>query len=291
MTLSKREMVMLAIMIIIGVFFVEYRFVIVPGIDRYDALMEEKQSVQSQVDTIQLNLAIAKQNERKRDENLKEIETLSKRYFDELQMDALLVRTHDLVLEKGFDPSQYQLQPVQVSPLSPQTLGSFDMQYELKNLADTYRSLSDNEPDEPDTEEEVSAVTGDQVEQYQISLTATATYEQIQAFLEAITKLQKSVIVSSLSITPEPIEAEPTPTPEPDETEEPTEPTEPDETEPEPEQKLSIQMTVYYYGLVKLVPTPDDYNSWYREPFVPVEYNPFEPLPAPEETEVEEPEA
>ena len=70
MRLSKRELIMLILLIIVAVIFIEYRFVIIPGIEEYDRLMSEKQAAEAEIQTIELNMAIAKQNESKRDENI-----------------------------------------------------------------------------------------------------------------------------------------------------------------------------------------------------------------------------
>lgn len=286
MKLSKRELVMLIFLVIIAVVFIEYRFIIVPGIARFDALSAKKLQVEDQVNTIQLNLTIAKQNERKRDENLDAISNLAERYFGELHMDAILVRAHDLVLEQGFKLTQYQINPILATTLEPHVYGSFDISYELKTLAKAYQALVEQHA--PQAEISLPAdelISADQVEQVQILINATGTYDQVKAFLDAITNLRRSVVVASLSLIPdlsiEPeIPAEPTVPGEPEPATPIVEPTTPEE------QILTISMTMYYYGIVKLIPEEDEYNEWYREPFIPVTYTPFKqpPSPTPSET-------
>jgi cell division protein FtsL len=46
MRLSKRELIMLILLIIVAVIFIEYRFVIIPGVEEYDRLMSEKQAAE-----------------------------------------------------------------------------------------------------------------------------------------------------------------------------------------------------------------------------------------------------
>lgn len=281
MRLSKREMIMLIFLIIVAVLFIEYRFVIVPGMARYDELTAKKMQTQDRVNTIQLNLAIAKQNEKKRDDNLDAIKDLAKRYFSELQMDAILVRTHDLVMNEGFSPSQYSISTISAVTLEPYMYGSFDISYELKTLAKTYQTLREqNVTEEQDSNTPDAPINGDQVEQYQIAISAIGTYDQVKSFLDAINGLQRSVVISSLSLTPD-LSAEPVVTPT-----EPAEPGAPEPTSiPEPatpeDQLLTINMTLYYYGLAKLLPDRDEYNEWYREPFIPVTYTPFKQPPTP----------
>ena len=287
---------MLIFLIIIAVIFIEYRFVIVPSIEEYDRLVSERQDAQLEIQTIDLNMAIAKQNEKKRDDSIQEIKNLADRFFAELKMDALLVRTHDMILEQGLNPLQYQIQQIQVSPLVPDEYSEMEMSYELKNLAQTYWLITGEKAPEEGTGNPGSTVSGDQVEQYQISFSARGTYTQLKAFLDAIRKLQRSIVVSSLTlipdttvIPPEPDITEPDIT-EPGATPTPT-PTPIIELTPEEAdtQLLSIQITLYYYGLVKLIPAEDTFNQWYREPFTPVVYSPFEPLPVPVETVPTEP--
>ncbi len=274
MKLSKRELIMLVLLLIIAIVFIEFRFVVSPMINQYEDLRNEREAVLDEVQAIELNMAIAKQNETKRDENLEQIEQLSERFFSELKKDALLVRTHDIILEQGLNPLQYQFQQIQAVPLVPETYTAAELSYELKNLAETYRLLTDLKEDEIVTEETNSEdVEADSpVEQYQISFNVRGTYDQLNDYLDAVSDLQRSLIVASLSIVPDqnpPVE---------ELTSEET------LTDEENDQFLSIQITLYYYGLTKLIPTEDTFNQWYREPFEPVSYSPFKLLPVPEVT-------
>ena len=278
MKLSKREMVMLIFLIIVSVLFIEYRFVILPGIVRFDELTNKKMQTQDRVNTIKLNLAIAKKNEMQRDDNVDAIKELANHYFSELQIDAILVRTHDLVLENGFDPSQYQLSAITAASLETHIYDSYDMSYALKELAQTYQSLRKPKTNDDIEITEEPGVANAQVEQYQIAFSAMGTYNQVKSFLDSITSIQRSVVVSSISLIPDLTLPDTLPSPDPGTVIEPT-PT-PEVTKPE-EQLLSVNMTLYYYGLAKLIPEADEFNKWYRDPFVPVTYTPFKQPPSP----------
>ncbi len=67
MRLSKREIIMLVLLMIVALVFVEYRFVITPGIEKYEPAPNAMR-FEAEVRTIEMNMAIAKQNETKRDE-------------------------------------------------------------------------------------------------------------------------------------------------------------------------------------------------------------------------------
>jgi cell division protein FtsL len=283
MKLTKLELIMLVLLLIVALIFVEVRYVVNPMIIQHEDLQSERDAVQNDVQTIELNMAIAKQNESKRDENLEQIKQLSKRFFAELQKDALLVRTHDMILEQGLYPIEYQLMPIQALPLIPETYTAAELAYELKNLADTYRLLIGEYDDviiteETDTENTEIDLEGGEttspIEQYQISFNVRGTYEQLNAYLDALAGLQRSLIVASLNIVPDQNLAAEEPI-----TEEPL----PEEILPEEEidQLLSIQITLNYFGLAKLIPTEDAFNQWDREPFTSVIYSPFKPLPVP----------
>jgi|LSQX01.1.fsa_nt_gb Tfp pilus assembly protein PilO len=274
MKLSKREFIMLVLLLIVAIIFIEFRFVINPMINKYDELRSERGVVQDEVQNIELDIAIAKQNESKRDENLEQIKQISKRYFGELQKDALLVRTHDIILEQGLLPTQYSLQQIQTAPLVPETYSAVKLSYEMKDLAETYRLLIEqndevNIPDDEQTGEE--AVAAGPVELYQINFTVRGTYDQLNNYLDALSELKRSLMVASLSLVPD--------------ASQPTDVNDPDivETDEERESFLSMQVTLYYFGLSKLIPEEDQFNQWYREPFVPIAFNPFKPLPVPVE--------
>lgn len=274
MKLSKREIFMIILLMVVALVFIEYRFVIAPSLEQYYALCEKRDSVQNEVQIIEQNMAVAQQNEDRRDENLEHIRQLAEPFFSEPKMDALLVRTHDMILEKGLSPLQYQLQQVQVVPLAPEGYQANRLVYELKDLAETYWLLTDQISEENDdtsyNDASQEGNTGGPLEHYQISFNVIGTYGQLIDYLHALEDLRRSLIVSSMLISPDEMVLQ-------DESQ-------PEMTEEPVEELLTIQVTLSYYGLTKLIPTEDTFNEWYREPFVPVTYSPFKPLPIPVET-------
>ena len=272
MRLSKRELFMVILLLVVAVVFLEFRFVIAPGIEKNEQLNAEREAVENEVNTINLNMAMAKQNEDKLNEDLDQIRLLSKRYFGELAIDALLARTHDMVVEQDLIPTNYQWQQIQLTPLNTASYSETLLSYELKELAQTYGLLTGQIEMLPETEEEQQDVTEEEgstpVEQYQITYTLRGSYRQMLNYLDALHDLQRSLVVSSLMLVPEDIVFEDNETGDIGQA-------------PEEVQILSMQITLNYYGIAKLTPTTDEFNQWYREPFESVEFSPFKELPIP----------
>ncbi len=214
-----------------AVFFIEYRYVITPGIARYDSLTAEKQKVEGPGKYHSVKPGNRQTEREERDENLDHDQDISKTLFWRMQMDALLVRPMISFSRKALARS-IPIQQILASSLAPQTASEFDMTYQLKSLANTYQILTGKEQVKPADPAAPPAVAGDQVEQYQIGINARGSYNQIKSFLDAINNMQRSVVISTLVMVPDLTPPEPTPEPtepgdEPAPTPTPTEPIEP----------------------------------------------------------------
>ncbi len=156
-----------------------------------------------------------------------------------------------MVLEQGLSPLQYQLQQVQALPLVPGSYVSTALTYELKNPAETYRLMTNDDEQAPDPGNEAPGdiVSSSPVEQLQISFSVRGTYRQLNSYLDALHDLQRSLLIASINLVPDATVVQEEPQPG----ELPPDETEPEQTQPEEEQLLSMQITLHYYGH-KLIP-------------------------------------
>ena len=289
MKLSKREIVMLTFLIILGMIFVEYRFVIMPSITQYDELTLKADEVQAQVDTIKLTIATAKNLEKKRDENLVKIKELSVPYIDGVNPDSLLAYTHELVLKHELVLESYSPSAVIVNQMTPEQAIAFNLTYDLKSLAEKYQQIGQATPTPTPTPSE-NADSGqntgnenapkDFVEQYNIIIMAKGTYAQIYSFIQEIQSLNRSIIISNINIQPTTDSVTVPDAASPDVTA-------PDVIVPGQDTILGVELWLNFYGITKLIPADEPINDWSRPAVTGKTDNPFyypTPTPTPQVT-------
>ena len=262
MRLTKREIALLVFLIVIALLFIEYRFVVVPGLARYDTLLNQNSELEGKVNEINVNLAAAKTNQEKIDVNLAQIEKLSNNYLPALKADQLTLFTHEMMQRNGFLPSSYVMTPIQLTTVTPTTVSITDLVYQIKTLSKQFYEYNNeitnptNSATDPGTEPtDTEPVLNDQVEFFSISITATTTYDLILQLLDDLQSYQKTVLISSFSMIP---------------------------TEGN---ILTVNLTINYYGIVKLEDrgslNDTIFDSWPRLPYVGHESDPFDyPVPS-----------
>ena len=263
MKLSKREAILLTILLIIGLFFIEYRLILTPGIRNIQELSKKLDDLDFQYMTINNNLALAKVNEKKRDDNLAAISKLAGPFLDGVTPDSLLVFTHEMLLKHGFTPFNYTPSKVTTKFLQPEPAAVVKINYRLKEISEEYAKLntpsSTSDGKDKSGTEKVSGVN-DMMELYTIQINATGNYNQIRAMLDDYKSLGKTVIVSNLALNPSGVGM------------------------------LSVQLTINYYGIEKLIHSDDAMNQWARktpsvstlDPFTIIPPNPIiSPKPTP----------
>lgn len=256
MRLTKREIVLLVLLILIALTFIEFKFVITPGLNRYYSLVEQNNALDVKIDEIQMNLAAAPNNQKKIDANLVSIEDMSSNYLPAIKVDQLLVFTQELMQRNGFLPTSYIISPVQISMVTPSTINLTELVYQIKTLSNQF-ALFNEEIENPDAvvpvpdeiPAETETLTDDQLEHFAMSISATATYDQILQFLENLHSYQKSILISAFTMSPM------------------------------IGNTLAIEFTLNYYGIEKLVETTSlndtVFVDWTRAPYISHESDPF----------------
>jgi len=247
MKLSKREIVMLSVLLIVAILFVEYRLIIVPGLNRVTALMSTNEQLEAQVDEINLNLASIDNLKKKRDSNLAEIETLSKPFINGLKSDVLLLFTQDLLAQNNLLVSSFGLAPVEIAALTPEAINVLNLTYELADLADQYRALQNagTETPGPKTNMADPNDAAGQVELFSVQVTAVCSYEQLFTMIDQIQKMERTISIANLSVSY-------------------FSPTE-----------INVSMTLQFVGIKKLNEQDDPLIVWTKPALVPSEGNPY----------------
>ena len=243
MKLSKREIIMLTVLIVIAVFFIEARLIITPAMTRVNEMRSQVDSLQAEYQMINYNLAVAENSKKTRDENLVSIEALSMGFLNGVTPDALLHYTHTMLEKHGFMPYNYGPTPIGALLLQTDQVEVSELNYRLKTIAQEYRRLNPSSPtDDPDPGEGGSGTepgsANDIVEIFTVKVSATGSYAQVKALLDDYDSLGKQIIFTNFNMSSAQGEAG----------------------------LLSVSFSINYYGIDKLTPGEDSLNEWVREP-------------------------
>ena len=255
MKLSKREIVMLAVLIIIAIVFIEFRLIITPGIANISKLSVELTSLEADVDEINLNLASIDSLTKTRDKNLAEIDTLSIPFLNGIKPDVLLLFMHDLMQTNLFTPDGYSISTVETAILSADAIEISKLAYQLSDLADQYHQLQSPETSEPSTEPQAQVAEGDgTVELFSIHVTAVGSYAQVISLIDQIKSMNRTMTFSSFNLYYLDVD------------------------------QLQIDLTLQFVGITKITSATDDLTIWTRPEFDGGIEDPYGNIVTPNET-------
>lgn len=265
MKLSKREMIMLILLIIIAVVFLESRFVINPGLEKWNQLSEEKIDTSMQVDQVRIKIDTLEVLEKNLQDMIVKINQDAKPYFDGINPDIMLNYTRDMIMRNGLIIAILTPVDINIIPVEVPDAQLHDDLYRLKELAAQYNGTETDEtiesdpasaptPTPPMTPEDAA----DKIEQYKVVLSLTGYYEQLRTLLVDVAAQNRSIRVNDLSIQ-----------------------------ESLAPGMLDFNLTLEFYGLTKLEKDPTDtLNSWPRAPYDGGSNNPYPTtLPSANETD------
>lgn len=248
MKITKREAILLVLLLIFAVLFAEYQLVVTPGMERYQELESRNDELAAQIDAINLDLLIAEQRKEQRDQTLQEISQYHERFLGELQPSVLLHYTYDLMTRNEFVPSAYTISPVIDAIPFVESVADQDISYALAELVAEYnrlRGVNGDEAADPAAEDrDQEAVSEDEAESDIASLelnefliSGTGTYEQIKALLDDIKQQDKSIVVSLFDLYASENDT------------------------------IDFSMRIQYFGVKKFDPVTDQYSTWPRPGF------------------------
>jgi Tfp pilus assembly protein PilO len=240
MKLSKREAVLLILLLIVALGFMEYMLVYVPGLARFDALTEKNQKVLAQVNEINRLIDSTPSIKTSKEKTLSEIATVAKPFYDQLSTDALLLNTHELLTKSGLKLISYATTDLNVSLIQTEKSQLADLSYQLKKLANDYANAATiiDKPTVTPTPTPIPKTdkTDDKlgaVEIYTIEITTSGSYDQIKQFITSIESLNKSITVTSLVIGSTEVPG-----------------------------TIDVRISINYYGVKKIITEKDPSNTW-----------------------------
>ena len=251
MKLSRREILLLSALLIVGVLFGGYRFVYQPILDRFTALQTEMTSVTAKQDSALLEIATAKLYAERRDKAMESIRTASEGFLPGLPVDSVLLYLHDLVNTCAMQPSVYLVSPEEAIRVVDPPTADTSLAYPIADLAQQYRDFqaatgtaevtpAPTTTPEPTSGAVSSATPADRlVGVLTINVTLSGTYNQGKDFLNGISQLDRTVVVTKVLITPT-------------------------GSETGILQVFNYDIDIEFYGIDKIVTVPDDPFNWVR---------------------------
>lgn len=239
MKITKREAVLLTILILLVVIFIEYQVLYTPFKARYDALVEKDAAVQTEVDTVNALINNLPALKTKKEEALAKVAVKAEPFFNTLKTDALLWNTKELLVGTGLSHQAYQMSENKLVQLTTADQKTNELAYKLSKLATDYKNIATGteqpaeEPKPNQTKPNDNKQENlDEIEACSITVEMSGSYDQLRQFIISLEALNKTISISSLEIisdTPGTIEA---------------------------------TMQVNYYGVTKIENHPDQFNQW-----------------------------
>ncbi len=256
MKLSKREAVLLGFLLVVALFFIEFKLLYTPWKANYDVLVVESENVQNQVDEINRLIASIPALTTKKASTLQELDQAALLFYDSLKTDALLWTTQDLINQSGLSLVSFKTTDLKTTEIIPPKNSFVELAYQLKQLANDYSNVA-NQVDKPSptptpappSQQNQNNEKENAVEIFSVSTTVTGTYDQLRQFISSMESINKSINISTMSIK-----------------------------STYEDGMIESILNIDFYGIQKINKGSDESNTWKQEPVTSGSDNPFVPI-------------
>jgi len=254
--LTKREAALLIILLVFALLFIEYKLIVIPGLTRYEELVKKDQEVQAKVDETNILINSIPKVKANKESVLADISAKSQPFYGQLNSDALLRNTYDLLIKSGLIPEAFDSSSVETKLVSVPQSKILELSYKLKKLVNDYSNAAksiDSDSQKPAPTPTPIPNSGNppnkaesNVESYSITIKASGTYDQLKGFISSIEKLNKTVFVSTLVLG-----------------------------STGKQDVISTSLKVTFYGVEKIEQMTDQTNIWHTPDYTAGTGNPF----------------
>ena len=256
MKLSKRETVLLGLLLIFALFFIEFKLLYTPWKSNYDVLFAENEKVQNQVDEINRLITSIPALSTKKASTLQELDQAALLFYDTLNTDALLWTTQDLINQSGLSVVSFAISDLQTAKVLPPKSTMVELAYQLKQLAIDYSNVVDQYDKPSPTPTPAPASTqnknndqGNAIELFPITVTVSGSYDQLRQFITSMELINKSINISTMSIK-----------------------------STYDDGMIESILKIDFYGVQKINRSSDESNTWKQEPVPSGSDSPFVPI-------------
>jgi Tfp pilus assembly protein PilO len=208
MKLSRRELILLVGLLLIGLVFGGYRFVYQPFQTRINDLQTEMNQATSQKDLALTEIATLKSYTERRTKAVATITDVSADFLPGLPVASILLYVHDTINESGLRPSNYLISPESAVVVTTTSTSDLSLSYPIASLAQQYRDLMASTGDPaatPTPAPSTGATVADPTHQIgllTVKLSLVGTYAQCKDFINRINSLERTMVITRIGYAP-----------------------------------------------------------------------------------------
>lgn len=209
MKISKREKILLLILLPILITFLYYQFIYTKQSDALKAKRSEKESTELRYEEVMKNIKSLDVKEEEVNTLKNNVTTKAGILYPDIIQEKIILEIDKLLSENNITANIgfSQLEVAAVESMKPSEVKSLESS--LSEYVDKYNNFNDKENTEASTEVSNENTTEsntaesqkDTTEQLKVSLNFSSTYEDLKGFIEAIENYERKVVITNIAIS------------------------------------------------------------------------------------------
>jgi len=204
MKISKREMILIGILLIVSSFYLVNKYVISSFSGELKALQIQKDNLTAQLQKVNEIKSTTNSEKDNLEKQVNEINEGTKRLFPELKYDKITVILNEMFIDSNLlcesmtfsDVTSVNLQQSSTQP----TEGN---ENNINKLVEDYLKVTDSNKETTDGKKEVTAVnsTNAEVSKLSVTLNFRGKYDELTALIKALESYEKLILINNITIS------------------------------------------------------------------------------------------
>lgn len=204
MKISKKEKLLLIMLVTILLSVIYYQAVYVSQREQLAQLEVDKQEIKARYDQVMETISTLEQRQERIEQSYLNISEESKEFYPTLVQEQLIIELDQLLTEHLIEAN---ISFTQGSVAVVEAINSSEMtnvQSSLQPLVDQYSYYSEQSSETTTLPEGNDVVSSSQttVEQMKISISFNATYANLKSFIQQLEQYERQIVITNLSVTP-----------------------------------------------------------------------------------------
>lgn len=209
MKISKREKILLLILLPILITFLYYQFIYIKQSDALKAKRSEKKSAELRYEEVMKNIKSLDAKEEEVNTLKNTVTTKAGILYPKIIQEKIILEIDKLLSENNITANIgfSQLEVAAVESMKPSEINGIESS--LSEYVNNYNNFNDKENTEASTEVSNENTTEsntaesqkDTTEQLKVSLNFSSTYEDLKGFIEAIENYERKVVITNIAIS------------------------------------------------------------------------------------------
>ncbi len=204
MKISKKEKLLLIMLVTILLSVIYYQAVYVSQREQLAQLEVDKQEIKARYDQVMETISTLEQRQERIEQSYLNISEESKEFYPTLVQEQLIIELDQLLTEHliGANISFTQGSVAVVEAINSSEMTN--VQSSLQPLVDQYSYYSEQSSEITTLPEGNDVVSSSQttVEQMKISISFNATYANLKSFIQQLEQYERQIVITNLSVTP-----------------------------------------------------------------------------------------